>query len=148
ADSSIKNEIMKFIPGGFVGVRYGIPVGESAVFKESTFFGAIAEVRSGVLDGLRLYVDIWPELSETYGVQNATFGGQRVLVGWAYDLNVDFIISHVSIVPTLGYWAYRADLPVEILNSEDYEIVSFDAQNTLSLGGVLAVDRVSPYYIL
>lgn len=147
-DSSFTNEIMKFVPGGFVGARYGIPVGDSAVFEESTFFGAIAEVRSGVLDGFRFYLDIWPEMSETYGGQEATFGGQRVLFGWSYDLHVDYIISHVSIVPTLGYWAYRADLPVEIFNSDDYEIVSFDAKNTLSLGGVLAVDRVTPYYIL
>ena len=152
--NAVANIIGGTLASGYVGFRFGLPVLPGAIFIEkSQFFGLLAEFRSGILDGLRIYVDHWPEVKETVDGQNAEFGGTRAIAAWALQMQVPYFeILSFDITPKIGQWTFKTILPIAIPNATTGESetrsVEFEIDNSLSLGIEVGLEYATPAYLL
>ena len=88
--ASIFDDLFSAFSSSFGGVRYGFPLlpSETAI-GQSTMFGSFLEMRSGFLEGFRIYYDMAPEtvILNNQG-REESFSWSRPSIGWAFELGV------------------------------------------------------------
>ena len=153
AGSALGGLLSSTVSSAYVGLRYGLPVLAGSLFlDQATFFGTVAEFRSGLLDGLRLYVDHWPQIKEEVDGQSAEFGGTRIIIGWALKLEVPLTGFTFDLTPKVGVWTLITKLPLSLEDANTGEkttqTVEFNIKDSLSIGIETGLEYASELYLL
>jgi hypothetical protein len=94
------------------GLRYGLPlVANSVLLPKTRLVNIFAQIKSGALDGLTIFADDVPSVSEKQDDTEFTLGWQRTTVGWAFGYEPPRFIRRIEFAPRLGYWRINAKLP-------------------------------------
>jgi hypothetical protein len=139
------------IAAGYTGIRYGVPLLRSdALSNKSAFIGVAAQFRSGILEGVKVFADIWPHVKATIKDTEAELGGKRILAGWSFRYNLELLnvpITAVSITPQLGIWNFALKVPVSDPSGE-FRSQNFSIKNAPSLAVELAAELAKDWYLI
>jgi hypothetical protein len=130
----------KILDQGFVGVRYGRSVSSGQLARKIYAVSLLTELRGAPLDGLRLYADLWPKVSEEALTGPTSFSGSRVVLGWALGAELGGIVDRIDLVPKIGVWSMKTQFK---LPSTDGTIADYDFNfaSGLSTGVELGVEK-------
>jgi hypothetical protein len=130
----------KILDPGFVGVRYGRSVSSGQLSRKFYALSLLTELRGAPLDGLRLYADLWPKVSEEALTGPTSFSGSRVVLGWALGAELGGIVDRIDLVPKIGVWSMKTQFK---LPSTDGTIADYDFNfaSGLSTGVELGVEK-------
>ncbi len=132
---------------GYLGLRYGPALFEGDLIDQSKYFGVLVEFRNGLLGGLRLYHDYWPEVSGTINGQDGTFGGNRTIVAYSFSMSFDWFIRKIDLTPKVGIWNFRSKTPIEI-EPGLYVSPEFEVKSAPSFDIELGLESGSSFHIL
>ena len=148
---------LKYLPQGFLGLRYGIPgPSEKTFIAKSRFFGLLAEIRSGIFDGLSLYLDQVPEVRETAAPidittgeateQEIVYGWQRKFLGWSFRKEFNSpIIQHIDIKPSIGMWNFKLRPPVTSDNGDVTDVQTVTITQAWSIGAEVGIEKYTKF---
>lgn len=145
---NVSSMVGKFGSSGYLGLRYGPALLAGDLIDQSKYFGAVIEFRSGLLDGLRMYYDYWPEVTGTINGQDGTFGGKRAIIAYSFALKFDSWLRKIDLTPKIGVWSFRSKAPIEIepgvYVSPEFEVKrapSFDIEMGIETGSSIHILR-------
>jgi hypothetical protein len=102
------------VHGGYIGFRYGYPLDQRAPLVSKTqIYSLLVELRSGPLEGLRLYYDFVPTVRDEAAGLKYKYGWNRTVLGWSLGTKVIPFIDRFDVVPKLGVWNFDAELPLD-----------------------------------
>ena len=98
---------------GYLGVRYGYSLAPKAepLLPKVMFFGLLAELRDGVLDGVKIYFDKSPTVADKFDGQEISLGWQRFLLAYAFKFETPFLVDTIHVAPKLGRYTLNAKFP-------------------------------------
>jgi hypothetical protein len=107
------------LAAGFGGLRYGVELVDpkKTTIPQRNLVSLLAEFRSGVLTGLRVYWDYVPTVKKSFQDDTLEFGYYRVLLGYGFGYDLPSSIARfgprrIELAPKLGIWNLGARLPV------------------------------------
>ena len=131
---------------GYVGMRYGREIvagGQDALgLPLTSLYGLLLEIRGGPAAGLRSYVDIVPQVSQSIKGEDIYFGWKRFLASysWSYKtprLQEKMGLAAIEFAPKIGIWDFLGRFPVAVntvANNSTIQMQSYKVNNGLSLG--------------
>jgi len=133
---------------GYVGVRYGLGLLGEDLIKDANFFGLVAELRSGPLDGLKFYYDYWPIIKGGNTDGDTSFGGSRATVGWSFRWEIPTqLLTGIDITPKVGLWDFQIKLLVE--DAKGVKIpLDFNTKNATSTELEIGLESAQKYILL
>lgn len=136
--------------GGYVALRYGKQLlnGDDLVEKMS-MIGVVAEVRGGVLNGMRLYYDTQPKVELVQNGYDTSVQWSRFIVGKSFGLNLNRFVDRIEVTPKVGVWSFNANLPTTTDGGGNVTSVgSFDMQRAISMSLEVGAEWSSRRYSL
>jgi len=129
------------LAAGYIGIRYGRELVSSndAILPPASLFGLLSEIRSGPMNGLRIYWDEIPKVSRSIAGEEMSFTSNRVLLGWAFMLPLPWLNLKLEGTPKIGVWSMKANLPFEETPGL-FTVVPLEIKNALSLGGEIGLE--------
>ena len=102
------------------------------MLARTKIFSIFTEFRTGKIKGLRAYIDYMPKavsvVSETGAKTNISF--QRYVFGYAFTIKSWDSQLRFNIIPKIGFWNLRSDLPLYSGDvSVPTEVLPFDLKN-------------------
>lgn len=146
----LKKSIIATTASGYVGVRYGPQVlpGDDLLGKTS-FFGLLAEVRGGPLEGVRFYYDKLPLKAVEQDGFETSIEWSRLVVGKSFGLKLNRFADRVEITPKLGLWNFHTKLPVNYdADGKVTKVGVFDLDRAMSFSLEMGVEWNSPVYVI
>ncbi|MBM4254143.1 MAG: hypothetical protein FJ146_19430 [Deltaproteobacteria bacterium] len=130
---------------GFIGVRLGKSLSSGQLARKIKTASLLAELRGAPLDGLRLYHDVWPKISEEAAFGPTSFSGSRTVLGWAlgmdlYDTKLSGLIDRIDFVPKIGVWSMKSQFKLAPTN-DTVAAYDFNFASSLSTGVELGVEK-------
>lgn len=132
--------LLESAASGYVGMRYGLQVlpveGQlGKLLDDTSIFNLVAEVRGGPVKGLRYYYDKLPETKMKLDGVNGekvktSVAFARHVLGFSWEIPIDFVVDRITIDPKLGVWTFNASLPVQqdefgnVLSVQDFNLGS------------------------
>jgi hypothetical protein len=96
---------------GYVGIRYGSQVlSGDPLIKETAFFGLVAEVRGGPIEGFRYYWDKVPARKQVVDGLDTNIEWSRQIIGKSFGLSLSRFVDRIDITPKIGVWSFNAKL--------------------------------------
>ena len=147
------NILPSFLPGGFSGVKVGIPMSaDHPLIEKSQVISILAEARSGFLDGLRWHWDFATESQNTDGDLTETFTWSRAGLGWAFAFPLDFLtvgnsVFEMDATPKIGTMDMDTKLLVENLDGSK-SVAEFRVKNAFSVGFEVGITWSNPWLLL
>jgi hypothetical protein len=135
---------------GYVGVRYGAQVlSGDPLLKKTAFFGLVAEVRGGPVEGLRYYYDKVPSRKNTIDGLETSIEWSRHIVGKSFGLGLSRFVDRVDVTPKIGLWAFDAKL-VDSYNDDGTAatVGTFKMASGMSFSIEAGVEWLSPWYTI
>jgi len=144
------------LPGGYVGVRYGSSlIKEDLLLSKTTFFGLLAQVKAGPLEGFTFYWDYSPKVQADVVVQSGDptteivqttaenyINWSRIVVGYGFDLTIsDF---RFDLTPKIGQWNFQG--LVSSSSHPELEPFDFSLSNSINVGYELGFEFLIPLF--
>jgi len=152
-EGGLLSAILQSLSSNLSGIRYGYSIlrGRDVVTK-SAFISGFTEIRSGPADGLRLYYDKAPKVSQSEkGLGKSDLSWTRISLGWNMNLPNLPVISQVfdswDAGIKFGMFTLDTTMPVASPNGESEE-TSFRIKNSIDLGVVSGLERKNNAYLL
>jgi hypothetical protein len=142
------------LPGGYVGVRYGASlIKDDLLLSQTTFFGLLAQVKAGPLEGFTFYWDYSPKVEAKVVVQSSDptteivqssatnfINWSRIVVGYGFDLTIsDF---RFDFTPKIGQWNFQG--LVSSSAHPELEPFAFSLNNSINVGYELGFEFLIP----
>ncbi len=126
--------------GGFVGLRYGRSITTGQLVNKVGLFSILAELRGSPINGLRVYFDQWPSVSDTAELDAVKFAASRAVFGWSFGFSSTGIFDRMDLVPRIGRWSLLLDYNVRN-RSGAIETVRFKTIGALSTGLEIGLEK-------
>lgn len=142
-EPSLSKRILNQIAAGYAGIRFGQSIAKGEPLLENArFLGILAEIRSGILDGLRFNADIGLEQKIRQDDLDLSFRWRRYTLGWAFGRDIDFFFNRIDLTPRLGIMDIRSTLPVPSPTEENQKITTdFNMVDAFNFGAELGIEK-------
>lgn len=158
-ESGLMASILESTAAGYVGMRYGLQVlpveGQlGRLLDDTSIFNLVAEVRGGPLEGLRYYYDKLPETKTKLGGSDgaevrSSLAFARHVIGFSWDISLDFFINRITIDPKIGVWTFNASLPVQLDEAGNVSAIQdFNLGSTASIALEGGLEIVESWFTL
>ena len=135
--SAARFVILNTVESGYIGVRVGRELIDpaTAIIPPATIISVLGEIRSGYAAGLRVYLDVVPRRQSTQNNEPLWIGYNRIVAGYNFGLNVDYLVDRLELAPKIGAWNVNSRL-AEFGTSDTEPVVyrAFNLNFALSLG--------------
>jgi hypothetical protein len=148
--SEFFSELKQATAAAYVGFRYGISIAEpeSKLAAKLRLYSFLAEIRGGVLTGLRFYYDIVPMVSAEVDGQSQAIGWRRALLGWAFEFGPLAIIDKLHLTPKLGRYTVDSRLLLGENSAGEPVVGDLRIREGLSTGLEADVELAAFFYIV
>ncbi|MBM4253039.1 MAG: hypothetical protein FJ146_13785 [Deltaproteobacteria bacterium] len=136
----VSSSVKAQFAGGFLGMRYGRSITTGQLVNRVGQLSVLAELRGSPINGLRLYYDLWPEVSDTAQLDAVKFGASRAVLGWSFGLTLGGPFDRMDFVPKLGRWSILLDYNVKN-QSGLIQTVQFKTTGALSAGLEIGLEK-------
>jgi hypothetical protein len=131
------------LPGGYVGLRYGLSmVLDDPLLAETSFYGLLVNIKQGFMEGFTFFYDSSPSVSITdpAGNENHINWG-RFNIGYGFDVKLSDLKFDVT--PKLGVLNWDSRLSA-LTASGDWIPFDLKLDNAINVGVELGIELLIP----